>query len=771
MPWNLSTVFAQSPPRATRRSCRTAILLATLGLTAVASRADNAATGPHGLRPQAKTLTNSLVLLGQRQVESGPAPSAAAEARMRDTARQRRQVLRAMLANDPGDVFGLFIPPDVRERLPASVKPYVEQRRVVDGTLVVTYVDREGDGSLLHVLKNGGKRTLLRFQGDAPSVATGTRVRVSGVDFGGELAVERGDAGVVLLAAGGDATATAAATTTASTTLPHTLGEQRTLVLLANFQDDTSQPLSVAEARELVFTTVSGFFRENSQGQTWLSGDTYGWFTLPLSRSVCGLSAAGDAADVAATQAGIDLSAYERIIYLFSDTACSVAGMGEVGAMPSRAYIDGIPTDRTIAAKNIAHELGHNFGLYHSRALDCGDVAVATNCDSIEYGDTYDTMGNPDFGHYNAFQKERLGWLTSGGSSLLTQVDIDGARSIAPYETAGTAPKVLKVPGGIDSVSGRRNWFYVEYRQATGYDSFLAKRSGVLMRGDVTRGVVVHMGTEGNGNSSRLLHMNLASPARQIYGFTDWFDPALKVGSTFWDGASGVGLTTESADGTTAVVRVAVGDAACVASPPEVTVSPSQATGPAGTLVSYTVTVVNHDGTNCPAATFNLASTAPAGWTAQYAESSVTLSPGASTATVLRVTSSAASPAGLFDVVASARSAAQSTLADTAVATYLVESASVNSAPVANDDTAATSVNVAITIPVLANDSDPEGQVLRVTAVTQGSKGQASVNADGTVTYRPYAKVTGQDRFTYTITDGTGFDTATVSVQIGRRKK
>jgi VCBS repeat-containing protein len=81
-------------------------------------------------------------------------------------------------------------------------------------------------------------------------------------------------------------------------------------------------------------------------------------------------------------------------------------------------------------------------------------------------------------------------------------------------------------------------------------------------------------------------------------------------------------------------------------------------------------------------------------------------------------------------------------------------------------------MNTAVTVSVLANDRDPEGQALRVTAVTQGTRGQVTINSNGTVTYRPNAKVSGQtDTFRYTVSDGSSSASATVSVAIGRRRK
>jgi len=87
--------------------------------------------------------------------------------------------------------------------------------------------------------------------------------------------------------------------------------------------------------------------------------------------------------------------------------------------------------------------------------------------------------------------------------------------------------------------------------------------------------------------------------------------------------------------------------------------------------------------------------------------------------------------------------------------------------PDAVDDNASVAEDSgANTVNVLTNDSDPNGDALTITAVTQGLHGSVAIGA-GNVTYTPAANYHGSDSFTYTIDDGNGgTDTATVFVTV-----
>ena len=90
-----------------------------------------------------------------------------------------------------------------------------------------------------------------------------------------------------------------------------------------------------------------------------------------------------------------------------------------------------------------------------------------------------------------------------------------------------------------------------------------------------------------------------------------------------------------------------------------------------------------------------------------------------------------------------------------------------NSAPTALDDTATTDEDTALDIDVLANDTDPDGDALAVTQVSDPPNGTASITPGGMVFYQPDADFHGTDSFTYTISDPGGLTAqATVTVTV-----
>ena len=93
-----------------------------------------------------------------------------------------------------------------------------------------------------------------------------------------------------------------------------------------------------------------------------------------------------------------------------------------------------------------------------------------------------------------------------------------------------------------------------------------------------------------------------------------------------------------------------------------------------------------------------------------------------------------------------------------------------NDAPFAVDDAAATVEDAAVEVAVTANDTDPDGDSLEVSAVkTQPANGAAAVKAGSgaaVIVYTPAADFNGTDSFTYTVTDGSLTADAVVTVEV-----
>ncbi len=91
-----------------------------------------------------------------------------------------------------------------------------------------------------------------------------------------------------------------------------------------------------------------------------------------------------------------------------------------------------------------------------------------------------------------------------------------------------------------------------------------------------------------------------------------------------------------------------------------------------------------------------------------------------------------------------------------------------NTAPTAVNDSKTTTIDTAVTLDVLANDTDPEGDVLAILGHADVStEGGAITLVDGQLVYTPASGFTGTDTFDYTITDGNGGEsTATVTITV-----
>ena len=529
----------------------------------------------------------------------------------------------------------------------AIASPQTGRAVRLEGELEVIYEDSHGRGRLLYFLNAGGRKLEVRFAKDPPqTLRSGMRVGVSGVQVGETLELNSGES---LNVASAELSVSG-----------NPLGQHRVLVVMVNFQDKQTQPFTREQAQAVMFGTTSDFYREASYGQTWLSGDVYGWYTIPVSANTCDTTAIANYAQQAASNAGANLSAYDHMVYAFPQNACAWQGRGSVGGSPSQAWVN-----EWFELGIVGHELGHNLGLYHSRSMDCGSAIIGSNCTTSEYGDLFDLMGGANSAHFNVFQKERLGWVSTGANPPITTVTTSGTYWLDSYAAGTLSPKGLKILKSTDPQTGMKTWYYIERRTAFGFDSFVSGNQNIL------NGVIVRTGSESSGQNIYLLDMTPATPS--------WYDPALTVGQSFSDAEARVTITTLSADASGALVSVTLDSQPCVRANPTVSVTPSQSPWmSSGSTATYNVSVRNNDGTGCIASVFNTQASVPSGWASSG--SSMAISPGSTVTTTVQVGSPVGAVDGYYSISLSASNADSQSYSASAPATYsLVSTLSVNS--------------------------------------------------------------------------------------------
>lgn len=664
---------------------------------------------------EARDLTIRLARLNARYQLGDKAERASVMKDISTVAAMRREMLAALIESDPAEVLRVALPEGFGANLPAQVRENVEQHVDLEGRLEILYVCGESESHLSHYLKVAGKRLSLHFAGPVPAdLLTDSVVRIRGVQVGEAIALDLNGGPSPL------SSATSLPTTSASVA-PNTFGEQKVLVLVVNFQDNQTQPWTPDQVRSVVFGSVNDFYKESSYQQTWLGGDVFGWYTLPISSGTCDTSMIATYAKQAAVAAGVDVSAYNRLVYAYPAlSTCGFSGASTVGGSPSQSWING-----SMSLRTVGHELGHGFGLYHARAMDCGTEVIGSSCSTVEYGDILDMLGAPGMtGHSHAAQKERLGWLNYGASPPLTTVQTSGTYFLDPYETVGSNSKALKILRSTDPATGISTWYYVEFRQPIGFDSFISGNS------NVTTGVLVHTSVDPYGRDNYLLDM---TPATSSFS-----DAALTVGRSYTDPTTNITIMPVSVSNNEASVSVSFGAPTCAQADPSMTINPSVSQWvSAGSTVSYQVTLTNND-SGCGSSDFNFHANVPVDWSAAFASPTVSLAPGTSVTVNLSVTSPSSASDGFYDIGITAVNSANSNYsASGSVACSIMSGLAVS---VASDQPTYTRNQVAsVTAIVTAGGSPVCGASVTFTMTkSNGSKvtGTATTGTDGSAIFK-----------------------------------
>jgi hypothetical protein len=591
----------------------------------------------------------------------------------------------------------------------------VQHSRMIEeefaGTLEIKYEDPvDGQGRQVYYLNTGKERLELRFNAGGSNLAVGSRLRVRGQVQAGTLNVK-------------------SSSVVEAAQMSPALGEQRQLVMLFNFQDQpTNRPWTASYIQDLLFNQINQYYSQVSYGQTWITGDFTGWYTASINSTDCQANLTL-AAENGARALGYNPDNYSHKIYIFPSQPCGSTGgttwtsTDSAGNFKTWIYINGAATSYIMT-----HEFGHSLGFQHSNSLNCNGVTYGTNCSHVEYGDNYDVMGYYNTGVPNAYHSDLANWL---GSRIQT-VSSDGTFTLTPMSIADANLKALRVLKSYDATTDSTTYYYIEYRQPVGYDSFLSSYPAI------TNGVLIRIGTIGNDLNKTVLGSELLDLTPTVSGRNE----ALAVGRSYSDPAIPFTVTVLGANSSGATVQVQFATLPCSHSNPTVAITPQSSVPVApGTPVTYTVTVVNNDSTNCVASNFNLQSFVPSGWTASFANPTLSVNPGASASTNLQVTSPTGATSGsyTFSVLVSNSSYpsySASTSAVYVVATSLSVAASTDRGSYNHQQAVSMTSNVSASGSPVAGASvsyliiKPNG-----TTVTQSA--MTGTNGVATIQYRP----------------------------------
>lgn len=417
-----------------------------------------------------------------------------------------------------------------------------EQRRQVTGTIhVLEFEDFTNQKSpkfteRFSITTNKGEVYSLHFLGIPPTnVHEGSVVDLTGLHIDNEIVLDgtattdkpNSEFGGLSLLEETKKTAEKVANTTA-----------QTVVIPVYYQDQLFAPSTptLSQISTTMFAepgsqahSVNAFYQENSYGQLHVQGVVHDWIQISdTTPSTCAdlyneMISLPTIARMALQQQDpqFRIAEYQHVIFV-TNSPCAIG----ITNYNTGDTVVTLPNATSVYV--LAHEFGHQLGLSHAGYLFCDSSQVNPNnisdprCRDYEYGDWYDIMGGSfvDGGHFNAYHKERLGWLRP--ENIVTSV-AQGTSTITlePLEAVSNFAKVLKVPRGDGS------FLYIEYRQPIGFDEPLQQ----LTDTNVFAGALLHIHRQNNPDTSLLdPHATAASLPNRV---------ALELGEQFTDPVSG----------------------------------------------------------------------------------------------------------------------------------------------------------------------------------------------------------------------------------------
>lgn len=538
-----------------------------------------------------------------------------------NAAKSRKEIMLKIAEENPKEFLLYAFPTKVKGGLTKDAQQYIENEVDIKGELMVLHFDnfneKKQKTEYRLLIKDGNKVTAdykINFAGKVPTSLSGSKATLKGYRLDNELVVEGGDGGGFEIV---------------DPQQPSAIGDQKTLVILFNFQNDNYEPVSKDEVRNLIFgdtNSVGSYYKEISYNKTSFSGDIVGYYKIPYSNLDCGQSYdwAISAETIAYTN-GINLDNYPRRVYVFpSKGNCWASAWSTIGGIPSKVWMTDSETSPDFNEAKYpgiySHEMGHSLGVNHANSYECidkqvGDFENYSDCSSKEYGDPTDVMGFSSWTNiygFDAPHRDEVKWIDPG---QIANISGNGTYNVYPLNESISSIKTLKIP-----IPNSFQYYYVSYRKAESYDSSLS--SGI------TGGVSIHVFSDSPYvDSSNPTNLIDNYPEGQPYN--DFSNSSLRDGGEFNDPYNGIKIQQLSHDSNFATVNIALDKSVCRRGVPDFTIDPISASGSQGELVTYQIYLKDNDTSNCGASDFGF-SDDKYDWSSTYSQATVTLNPGES---------------------------------------------------------------------------------------------------------------------------------------------
>ncbi len=525
------------------------------------------------LNRQASALTSELLALKPIPLKYGGAnPNT-----IYKKAALRFAVLQRLVEKDPKAFLAHVIPNEEQKGFALNTLRILEKQIEPTGVVEVLEVphlteeDRRTKSwqDFNYFLKKGDMALSIRFADkSSPPIVSGARVKVKGVQFANYLVAESAQEDLSVL----------------SEPQIGNLGEQKLAVIVTMAPGDT---VVIPESLNMALQDANSSISEFSYNKAWISWRIYGPYELERLAPYMGLMSVADS--------DVNFLDIDRVVWIDSRHSCGACALvwksiyltpdGDVNL--SFSFYNHFPWPDTIV-----HELGHNFGVFHANFMDCGNRAIDVpgNCESVQYGDFFDTMGNAYYGgHFNSPHKETMGWL----SDRIRTITQNGVYDLSNFEDGKTSnyPLALRVPRKFNDDGTASEYFYVEYRTARGKDTEVMS-STIPYSIQSPNGPQVRVtGYEYGGGGGDTHNLDMTPPDYPARA-------GLAPGASF-TASGGLVIRTVSANHSSAQIEVTLSAEKCVRETPTLSISPSVIRGRWVENFFYNIQIANNDAETC----------------------------------------------------------------------------------------------------------------------------------------------------------------------------